>query len=472
MLRSLTRWPLMSTSITESHAIVIVGTTGVGKSQLAVTLAERYNGEIINGDALQMYDGLPIATNKLPIAERKSIPHHLLGCIRLEEETWTVGKYVRSATAVIEDVIARGKLPIVVGGTHYYTQSLLFEDSLIKTGPTEHLSAEAQEKRWPILGATPKEMLEWLRVVDPEIAARWHPNDRRKIRHSLEVYFTSGRKPSDVYREQQRASSKSMPRHDIVSENTSQETKDAGRSSSPMRFNPLILWVHADLDKLSSGLDRRVDQMVDTGLIDEVRSMHGHLQTQERSGTLVDQSRGIWTAIGFKELLPYVLACAGAEITVRKAEGLKKQAIELTKTATRQYAKQQQRWIRGKLLRALQENDTLEKLIILDGTELSQWLQNVEAIAVDAVDAFLKGDPLPKSTLLPTLSKDILVPKAKGHIKARYCDICNITMMTQQEWDAHPRSKKHRKAARTPVDWQALYPRAHHQDNLPEHDDR
>ncbi|KAI4098119.1 MAG: hypothetical protein LQ339_006597 [Xanthoria mediterranea] len=458
--------------MTRLRLVVIVGTTGVGKSQLAVALAEKHNGEVINGDALQIYDGLPIATNKLPIAERKSIPHHLLGCIRLEEETWAVGKYVRSATAVIEDVIARGKLPIVVGGTHYYTQSLLFEDSLIENGPTEGLSAEAQEKRWPILRAPPNEMLERLRLVDPEMAARWHPNDRRKIRHSLEVYFTSGRKPSDVYREQQRARSNYLSGHDIVSENTGREIKDAGQSSSPLRFNPLILWIHADLDKLSSRLDERVDQMVDTGLIDEVQSMLGHLQAQKRSGKSVDQSRGIWTAIGFKELLPYVSACAGAEITVRKSEESKKQAIELTKTSTRQYAKRQQRWIRGKLLRALQENDALENLIILDGNELSQRLQNVEAIAVDAVNAFLKGDPLPKSTLLPTLIKDILVPKAKGHIKARYCDMCKITMMTQQEWDAHLRSKKHRKATRIPVDWQALYPRADHEDNLPDHDDR
>ncbi|KAL8658410.1 MAG: hypothetical protein Q9226_001016 [Calogaya cf. arnoldii] len=462
----------MSASITKPHILVIVGTTGVGKSQLAVTLAERFNGEIINGDALQMYDGLPIATNKLPVPERKSVPHHLLGCIKLGEETWTVGKYVRSATAVIEDVIARGKLPIVVGGTHYYTQSLLFEDSLVKTRTTDDLSAEAQENRWPILAASTKDMLDELRLVDSEIASRWHPNDRRKIRHSLEVYLTSGKRPSDLYREQKMAISKQMPRQDAVSKDTSQETDDPRMSTSPLRFTPLILWIHADLKKLSSRLDQRVDQMVDVGLIDEVQSMRRHLQTQERSGALVDQSRGIWTAIGFKELLPYVSACANAENTVGESEKLKKSAIELTKIMTRQYAKQQQRWIRGKLLRALQENDTLDKLVILDGTELLHWLQNVETIAMDAADAFLKGDSLPKSTLLPDSSGDMLIPKAKEHIKARYCDICNITMMTQQEWDAHPRSKKHRKATRIPVDWRALYPRAYYQDTLPETDDK
>ncbi|KAL8674603.1 MAG: hypothetical protein Q9168_000978 [Polycauliona sp. 1 TL-2023] len=455
----------MSTSAAKPRLIVIVGTTGVGKSQLAVTLAERFNGEIINADALQMYDGLPISTNKLPIAERKSIPHHLLGCIRLDEETWTVGRYVRSATAVIEDVIARGKLPIVVGGSHYYAQSLLFQDSLVTPSQTEHLSAEAQEKRWPILAAPTGEMLRELRAIDPEMAVRWHPNDRRKIRHSLELYLSTGRKPSDLYRDPQRATSIS------VSEATSRVADQARQSASALRFNALILWIHADLDKLSLRLDERVDQMVDTGLIEEVQSMQGHLQAHERSGTSIDQSRGIWTAIGFKELLPYVIACAGAEPTANKSKELKKQAIELTKIATRQYAKQQQKWIRGKLLRALEEHDALRSLMVLDCTDLTQWLGNVEAIAVDAVDVFVKSHSAPVSTLLPTHRKDILVPKAKKDNMARYCDICHVTMMTQQEWDAHPRSKRHRKATRIPIDWQALYPTAHCHDKVPTNND-
>ncbi|KAL9043212.1 MAG: hypothetical protein Q9180_000039 [Flavoplaca navasiana] len=472
MLRTLTRWPSMSTFIAKPRVVVVAGTTGVGKSELAVTLAEKFNGEIINGDALQLYNGLPIATNKLPVPEQRSIPHHLLGCIGLEEETWTVGKYVHSATLVIEDVVARGKLPILVGGTHYYTQSLLFDDSLVKAGPGGDLSAEAQEKKWPILAASTNEMLEELRLVDPEIAARWHPNDRRKIRHSLEVYLTTGRRPSDLYDEQQSARSRHTPARDTASELVSQEAEVPTQSTSPPRYNPLILWIYAELDQLIPRLDRRVDQMVDTGLIEEAQSLHAQMRALERSGTLVDQSKGIWTAIGYKELLPYLWACTGAGPTARMAEELKRQAIELTKIATRQYAKQQQRWIRGKLLRALEENAALDKLTVLDGTELSQWPQNVEATAVDTLDAFLKGNPLPNSTLPPTLSNDILAPKAKGEIKARPCQVCNIIMMTQQEWDAHPRSKKHRKATRTPIDWQALYPKARRQDNRPHHDDR
>ncbi|KAL8905429.1 MAG: hypothetical protein Q9171_006664 [Xanthocarpia ochracea] len=438
---------------------MIVGTTGVGKSQLAVTLAERFNGEIINGDALQMYDGLPIATNKLPRAERKSIPHHLLGCIRLDEETWTVGQYVHSATTIIGDLVARGKLPIVVGGTHYYTQSLLFEGSLVKSGATEHLSFEAQEKKWPILAASTEDMLQHLDMIDPETASRWHPNDRRKIRRSLEVYLTSGRKPSDLYREQQRAIFQPISSQGSVPGHNSGEINSVGPPPSSLRFDPLVLWIHADPDKLSVRLDERVEQMVDTGLIQEVQSMQKCLQTLERSGTPVDQSRGIHTAIGFKELLPYVVSSAGAALNVEKSEQMKKQGIELTKIATRQYAKRQQKWIRGKLLRALKEHGALGNLVVLDGTELLQWTRSVELIAVDAVDAFLSGDPLPNSALPPIVDHDILVPDARGHNKARYCEMCDLTLMTQQQWDAHPQSKKHRKATKTPIDWQALYPK-------------
>ncbi|KAL8734483.1 MAG: hypothetical protein Q9166_001382 [cf. Caloplaca sp. 2 TL-2023] len=453
-------------STTKTRIVVIVGVTGTGKSRLAVALAERFDGEIINGDALQMYEGLPIATNKLPFAERQSIPHHLLGSVKLDAEPWTVKKYVRDATAIIGEVIARGKLPIVVGGTHYYTQSLLFESSLVNETPTEPLPAEAQEEKWPILAASTMEMLDHLHAIDPEIASRWHPNDRRKIRHSLEVYLTSGKQPSDLYREQRKTCAASRSSKATSLGNSDQEVIAAHESTSSVRFDPLLLWIYADFAQLPARLDQRVDKMVQNGLIQEVESMQHYLQQQERSGVAVDQSSGIWTAIGFKELLPYVSASAAGELPIGDQEPMKKQGIELTKTATRQYARQQQRWIRGKLLRALEENGVLERMVVLDGTELSQWPQNVEAVANDAVSAFLSGDPLPREASPSRFASDVLVPKAEPHIKARYCEICKMTLMTQKEWDAHPKSKKHRKATRKPIDWQALYPKFQGQNNV------
>lgn len=429
-------------------------------------MAEKYNGEIINGDALQMYEGLPIATNKLPLPERKSIPHHLLGCVKWNEEPWTVGKYVAAASEVVRNIAARGKLPIIVGGTHYYIQSLLFERSLVNTD-VEHQTAEVQEKKWPMLAGSTDDMLDELRKIDPEEASRWHPNDRRKIRHSLELYLTSGRKPSDIYRDQRTTIATSSASDGVQTEHSGLKAALIQDATPPLRFNPLILWIYADLDKLSTRLTSRVDTMVAAGLVEEVESMQRLLEEQKQSGIQVDQTTGIWSAIGFKELLSYVSASQTGDLKIGDLERMKAQGIEKIRIATRQYARQQQRWIRGKLLRALEEHSALDRILLLNGTELLLWPHNVEEIASTVVSAFLKGEPHPKTSTTSDLKGDVLVPNTKAGIKARYCEICDMTLMTQKEWNAHPKSKKHRRATRTAIDWQALYPKSQGQAKKP-----
>jgi tRNA dimethylallyltransferase len=150
-----------------------------------VNIARRFNGEIINGDAMQLYEGLPVITNKMPEDERDGIPHHLLGCISLNEETWTVGNFVSNALAKISEIRARGRLPILVGGTHYYTQSLLFHDALANKSQDEEPVQNAE--RLAVLEEPTEVLLAKLREVDPVMADRWHPNDRRKIQRSLEL---------------------------------------------------------------------------------------------------------------------------------------------------------------------------------------------------------------------------------------------------------------------------------------------
>ncbi|KAL8720727.1 MAG: hypothetical protein Q9225_002461 [Loekoesia sp. 1 TL-2023] len=430
---------------------------------LAVALAERHNGEIINGDALQMYEGLPIATNKLPLAERKSIPHHLLGCIRLDEEPWTVGQYVETALGIIGDIVARGKLPIVVGGTHYYMQSLLFQTCLVNIN-AEHRTAKDQEKKWPILAASAKDMLDELHKIDPEEASRWHPNDRRKIRHSLEVYLISGKKPSDLYQEQRKSIAETRGSQSLSFQGNNHGTPPQDGLSS-MRFDPLILWLYADLDKLSARLNQRVENMVQAGLVEEVRLMLQYLQKQEQSRIHLDQKSGIWAAIGFKELLPYVSASENSTFTINRLEEMKTQGIERTQTATRQYARRQHRWIRGQLLRALHDHHALDRMVLVNATELSRWQHDVETTANSIVYTFLKGETIPRSAMLPDVESEAMAACATPQIKARYCDICDTTLMTQKEWDNHPKSKRHRRAAKTPVDWQALYPKSKAQEN-------
>ncbi|KAL8943953.1 MAG: hypothetical protein Q9216_000766 [Gyalolechia sp. 2 TL-2023] len=439
----------MSTPIAKPRIIAIAGATGTGKSELAVALAEKYKGEIINGDALQMYEGLPIATNKLPFIERRSIPHHLLGCIPLDEKPWTVGKFVGIAARIIRDITQRGRIPIIVGGTHYYIQSLLFGNCLASTN-ADRRPAEAQARKWPILAASTGDMLAELQKIDPEQASRWHPNDRRKIRHSLEVYLTSGQKPSELYRQQRESIAKAQQHQSLNIEADDDNMASTQDDLSSLPYDPLILWIYADLDKLSARLNQRVESMMQSGLTEEAKLMLQHLKKQERSGSHSDQSGGIWAAIGFKELLPYVSALEERNHPIDRLEELKTEGIEKIQTATRQYARRQHKWIRGKLLRALYDHGVPDKLILLNGTELPQWRQNVKSTANTVASAFLDGRPIPTPKGLSDIESEALTPYTNPQIEARHCGTCDMTLMTQKEWDDHPKSKKHRRAARTP----------------------
>ncbi|GKT84538.1 tRNA isopentenyltransferase [Colletotrichum tofieldiae] len=188
--------------------VVILGSTGTGKSetQLAIELATRFNGEIINADAMQMYKGLPIITNKITPAERRGVPHHLLDHIGLDQPTWVVEDFKREANKVIREIRNRGNLPIVVGGTHYYTNALLFEDTLVGADDEKPRDSDVKldddTSSFPILNEPTDVILAKLREVDPVMADRWHPNDRRKISRSLQIYLQHGRPASAIYAEQ------------------------------------------------------------------------------------------------------------------------------------------------------------------------------------------------------------------------------------------------------------------------------
>ncbi|KAK5133338.1 hypothetical protein LTR08_007863 [Meristemomyces frigidus] len=310
--------------------IAIIGATGTGKSQLAVALAARFNGEVINADAMQLYAGLPIITNKISLAEQRGIPHHLLGCIGLGEEPWVVGRFVKEALAVIGGVRARGRVPVLVGGTHYYTQSVLFRDRLADVEGDG--GQECEGGSWPILEQPTEVLLAELKSVDPAMADRWHPRDRRKILRSLEIYLRTGKRASDVYAEQKlrRAAAQQGP--------ISATGDDDGGGDSALRFPTLILWIHAETDVLRHRLDSRVDTMLAAGLLDEVRALQTYCA---QAGTVVDETRGIWVSIGYKEFKPYIQALAAGDVSDLKLELIKTEAVERTKIATRQYAKRQ-----------------------------------------------------------------------------------------------------------------------------------
>lgn len=439
----------MARLIPRDPLIYVLGATGTGKSQLAIDLAKRFNGEIINGDAVQMYEGLPIITNKVTVEEQNGVPHHLLGFIPLNAETWTVGTFRKQASQIIREIRSRGRLPIVVGGTHYYTQSLLFEHELVSSGKAsvegqddEQLPLEELSKRFPILDAPTDQLLDRLREVDPLMAAQWHPNDRRKIQTSLQIFLTCGKKASDIYREQKEAKTIAQANLD-------------GYLKSPDRFeigSPLLFWVHAESDVLKSRLDKRVDKMIDVGLLDEVKSMETTRQQYVRRGADLDLSRGIWVSIGWKEFELYLAALEQEGGNPKKQDILRNDSLEKMKAATRQYAKRQIRWISLKLIPSLIQKNALDRLFLLDGTDILAWSENVSGPAIDITQNFLLGNKLPTPSEMSTLAGEFLNPeKPLQHTqsKARWvpkkCEICHIVVMTEGQWQVHSATRAHRR---------------------------
>ncbi|KAH7067997.1 IPP transferase-domain-containing protein [Paraphoma chrysanthemicola] len=390
---------------------------------------------------MQLYRGLPVITNKVTHEEMKDVPHHLLGCIGLEEETWTVGKFVSRALNTIEEIRGRGKLPILVGGTHYYTQSLLFLDALSEEAA---LSSTQNNSVLPILEEPTSVILAKLQEVDPVMAERWHPNERRKIQRSLEIYLRTGRPASQIYDEQRAKRGRSPD----------SSNGDSDPNTTGMRFPTLLLWVHADKEILNTRLDARVDKMLARGLLQEVQSL-AELQNERESHTasIVDQTRGIWVSIGYKEFLDYQRDLTEDISSVDELEQLKTASIAKTQAATRQYAGRQIKWIRIKLLNALIEAGQKQNMFLLDGTDLSCWASRVEKSALELTRTFLAGENLPSPTSLSAIASEMLTPKRSYDLgrrpdlwQKRTCAHCGTIAVTENDWNLHVKSRAHRRA--------------------------
>ncbi|KAK1079164.1 tRNA dimethylallyltransferase, mitochondrial [Friedmanniomyces endolithicus] len=440
MTRRLSREPL----------IAIISATGTGKSQLAVELATRFNGEIINGDAMQLYAGLPIITNKTTLEEQKGIPHHLLGCIGLQEPTWVVGMSVNRALTVIEEIRRRGKLPILVGGTHFYTQSLLFRESLVEnhadTGEHAGIGVGEERVELPVLQQSTEMLYAELQKVDPVMAARWHPRDRRKIQRSLEIYFRTGRTAAEVYAHQRRLAGSGA----VTS--IMDDADRAGTKEQNMRFDTLIFWVHAEKSVLRERLDARVDKMLEAGLLEEVLTLDAYAEAEAAAGRPVDKTRGIWVSIGYKEFKEYMHALQNGEASEKDLEYWKHNASSKTKNSTRQYAKRQIRWIRSKLINSLPASKIL---YLLDGTDVSTFDSTVIDPAVELTSLYLSAQSMPDPSSPSSAAAEMLQP-ARLHYDdsaaspekwtKQHCEVCDVTCVVESQWGQHMGRKAHKKA--------------------------
>ena len=276
--------------------IVICGPTASGKTALAAALARELGGEVVSADSMQVYRRMDIGTAKPTAEEMGDVPHHMID-VADPEENYSVARYVQEAIPVVDGILARGRVPIVAGGTGLYIDNLIagrqFAPFPAESGLREELQARARREGLAALAAE-------LARVDPETAARLHPNDEKRIIRALEVWQATGR---------------TLSQHDRESR------------AVPPRYAALTIGLDfADRADLRARIDRRVDEMMERGLEEEVR---GLLAGGLSPGCTAMQ------AIGYKEL-----AAALAEGRPA-AEG-----AEEIKLRSRQYAKRQLTWFR------------------------------------------------------------------------------------------------------------------------------
>ena len=272
--------------------VAVVGATAAGKTGLSLDLAERLPGEIVNTDAMAVYRGMDIGTAKVPPAERRGIPHHLLDLLEVTE-TLTVAEFQRQARETVASVRTRGLAPVLVGGSALYTRAILDRFEFPGTDPVVRRRLEVE------LAAPggPGALLERLRDVDPEAAARIRPENGRRIVRALEVVEITGR-----------PFSASLPEHQYA--------------------DPVTIQIGVDLDRptLDERIEQRVAGMFDGGFVEEVRRL---------LGLGLGRGRTAREAIGYRQVAAYLRG----EVTLAEAR-------RQTVAATRRFARRQDSWFR------------------------------------------------------------------------------------------------------------------------------
>ncbi|XP_071807721.1 tRNA dimethylallyltransferase-like [Asterias amurensis] len=561
-------------SVFRLPVVVILGATGTGKSKLALHLGRHFGGEIISADSMQVYKGLDIITNKVTKDEQEACPHHLMDFLN-PLSRYTVVDFRNKALPIIEKLLKDNRVPVIVGGTNYYIESLLWkvllekedtvtqdlllesrgdpqslsirkkrkhptshqdrnkdvhsesvcnsqrkllktdssetselrlEPSLIdrtsnievtspstsltspediqvgvpsghkvqepdkggnessnemrannpatttsdSTSPAEILSnrlrvgqfsnsedvvneSEVDEEldnddlmRIDVEGTKTEELYQILAEIDPARADSLHPNNRRKIIRSLQVYEQLGR-----------------PHSEILS--CQQDEEGGGPLGGPLRFNNVcILWLQCDHQVLDKRLDGRVEDMISRGLLNELLNFHREyneerVQSNADSETLYTQ--GIFQSIGFKEFHPYLILPMEERDSL-EAQKLLLDGVEKLRIATRQYARRQNRWVKNRFVR--RPGDNVPPVYSLDSTDPTCWDENIWEPAKKILQAIKEGYESPIPPLMfegPTPSEDA----CSKHV----CDVCDGRVFVgKPQWLGHLKSKRHYKKAR------------------------
>jgi tRNA dimethylallyltransferase len=275
---------------------ILTGPTGTGKTELALHLAEEFPVEIVSVDSAQVYRGLDIGSAKPSAQIRARVRHHLVDLVD-PAQSYSAGQFVRDCLLAIEDIEARGRLPLLVGGTMLYLRALTGGIAALPEGSPDvraRLDADAAEQGWPMLHAR-------LASLDPVAAARIHPNDAQRIQRALEVHATTGAPISQLQ----------------------QRTEPA-----LARDFHVVALVPGDRPRLHVALEQRFTGMMEAGLFDEVRRLYGR-------GDLSSEHPAI-RAVGYRQLWAHLAGSYPLETAVERAIA-----------ATRQLAKRQMTWLRS-----------------------------------------------------------------------------------------------------------------------------
>ena len=310
----------------DNTVLCVVGPTACGKTKMGVALAKRFNGEVVSVDSMQLYRGMAIGTAAPTAEEMEGIPH-LMVAVADPRESWSAARYAAEADKCVQDILRRGKRPVLVGGTGLYLDALVRGTDFAAGSQGGEMRRKLQQ-RLAQEGAAP--MLAELAAIDPEAAARLHLRDEKRILRALEVYYETG----ETITEHDRRSREIPPRYDAA----------------------YIGLSFRDRQDLRERIDRRVDDMVAQGLLQEVESL---LQSGlPRDATALQ-------AIGYKQFL----AVAEGRATVDEA-------IEEVKLRSRQYAKRQLTWLR--------RNEAIHWILWEKSPDFSAGLQNATEFLLSA----------------------------------------------------------------------------------------
>ena len=379
--------------------------------------------------------------------EAQGVPHHLVGILS-PNEPYTVQDFVRSASNIIDDIHRRNKIPIIAGGTLYYSESLLFKNfcsqNAMRLNQNNHTQStikqiEIEQK----LDKIPDdEVWDELNKIDPIMANFYHQNNHRRIRRSLEVFYESGQCHSTLI-------------------------KQHGGKWSDLRFDPLIIWLDADINIIDERINKRLDSMQSMGIFEEMEALYEYFlehydhdaldssindtQTEEKPPYI-----SIAHGFGFQAFIPWLRAkyldCITDKDSIAR---IKRECIYKYGVDTRRYARKQRRWLKNRISRPA----LLLPIYRFDTSDKDKWNENVLSVATQIVCDFLEDKPVNDKVLehmesvnrlgnLKDMQRSIEI-KSVVEWKNYECDPCEKVLHGELEYNEHMKSKKHQKRLRT-----------------------